>query len=322
VVVAGRVRTQDGKPLHVGITVRIEADNRLALHEKFADSDGEFEFLPIPPSEVWLVVMAAGYETVRLPLDLRWKKARQFIRVELVPEEKDPRTNAEAPALTDHAASRKARDAYKKGRRALEQGEYSKAQNHFEEAVGEYPCYARAQTDLAMALAGQNLADPAETALRKSLECDPDYHAAYALLGMIFNSQQRYAESEQVLLEGLRRAPSAWRLHYQMGVCQYGQNRYAKAEEHYLRALSLHPDRPADVHARLADVYLKQGAYRRAYEQLEASLIADPMGRYSEAIRRRMTEIEFSGVLRRPPAETATSPEPEPPPESGPVEQE
>jgi tetratricopeptide (TPR) repeat protein len=311
ITVAGRIRTEDGKPLHVGVRVWIETPSRQSLAEQFAGSDGEFEFERVPPSEFTLAVSAEGYQPFRMPLDLRWEATKKFVNIHLVPEEKDRRASAEAPALTDHAAPRKAKNEDRKGRRALENGDLAKAQDHLEKAVGEYPCYARAQTDLAMALAGQDLADPAERALRKSLECDPDYHPAYALLGLVLNTNQRYTESEQALLEGLRRAPNAWKLHYQMGISQFGQNRNAKAQEHYLRALSLSPDRPGDIHARLADVFLKQGAYREAYAQLEAYLQADPVGRFSEAVRERMAQIESSGVLVPEEKDPAVSSRPE-----------
>lgn len=321
-MVAGKIRTEDGKPPPVGVTVRIETPGRQSLAEQFAGSDGEFEFPSVPAAEFTLVIIAEGYREIREPLDLRFESTQKFVNITLVREDKDRRAPAEPPALTDHAAPRKARGEYKKGRKALDKGEYETAQGHLEKAVAEYPCYARAQTDLATALAAQDQAEPAEAALRKSLECDPDYHPAYALLALILNAHARYAESETILLEGLRRTPNSWQLHYQMGICQYGLNRNAKAEEHYQRALSLNPERPGDVHARLADVYLRQGAYHLAYKQLEASLVADPVGRFSEAIRKRMMEIEFSGVLRRPPTETVAPLEAAPAREEAPAEQE
>ena len=49
----------------------------------------------------------------------------------------------------------------------------SEAQAHLEKAVREYPCYARAQTQLGLVLSQQQKFPRSEAALRKAVQCDP-----------------------------------------------------------------------------------------------------------------------------------------------------
>jgi hypothetical protein len=65
-----------------------------------------------------------------------------------------------------------------------------------------------------------------------------------------------------------------------------------------LKVQSLNPNAFADVHVRLADVYLKENAYDKAYTQIQAYLQAEPEGRFATKIKAIMRQMESSGALR------------------------
>ena len=178
------------------------------------------------------------------------------------------------------------------------------AQTHLEKAVKEYPCYARAQTDLATLLEQKRDLPGAETALRKAMahECDPEYIDSYIVLGQMLNSQKRFADSSRVLEEGVRRSPGSWQFYYQLGVAYYGLAQFSKAEGQYQKVMELNPSPPAEFHVKLGDVYLREKAYDKAYVELEQYLKAEPDGRFAPKIKNIMREMKAAGIPSQPEA--------------------
>jgi tetratricopeptide (TPR) repeat protein len=212
---------------------------------------------------------------------------------------------ADLPALTDEAAPRKARKEYEKGSRALKERNLNEARVHLEKATEEYPCFARAQTDLGLTLALLNNVPTAEAALKKSISCDADYLEAYSRLGMLLESNKRHAESEKILEEGIRRSPNSWDLHYQLAATYSGLEQYGKAEEEYLKVRSLNPAPPAELHVRLADLYYRRKEYGKSYGEMQAYLSEEPNGRFATRTKVVMEEMKSSGKVRS--AETQPS---------------
>ncbi len=208
---------------------------------------------------------------------------------------------ASTPALTDEQAPKTARKEYEKGSRALAARQIPEARTHLEKAVVEFPCYARALADLAVVLTEQREVQGAEAALRKAVQCDPGFPDAYTQLGQLLNAERKFAESADLLQDGLRRSPGAWQFYYQLAIAHFSLKQYSQAEEEYLKVQSINPNPPAEFHAKLADVYLKENAYDKAYAQMQAYLQAEPEGRFAAKIKGIMQQMETSGALRAPP---------------------
>ena len=261
-------------------------------------SAGQFEFGGLAKIPYHLTVTADGFQPYEQELDLSHSGDKTILNVYLTPLKGTKQAGSELPTLTDSKVPRKARKEFEKGKRALRDRNVSEAQAHFERAVEEYPCYARAQTDLALALTTQRDRPHAEAALKKAIECDPDFVDAYSQLGWLFNGGKQFSESARVLQEGLRRSPSAWQFYYQLGIAHYGLGDYNKAEEEYLKAESLNPEPPAEIHVKLADVYLKKSAFGKAYAEMESYLRAEPGGRFAVKVRELMKQLESAGLVR------------------------
>jgi tetratricopeptide (TPR) repeat protein len=143
----------------------------------------------------------------------------------------------------------------------------------------------------------QSKVPEAEASLKKSIACDGGFIEAYTRLAMLLNGTKRYPESEKILEEGLRRAPSSWNLYYQLGATHSSEGQLEKAVEDYLKARSLNPAAPSELHVRLADLYHRMKAYDRAYAEMQAYLRDDPNGRYADRTRAVMHEMESSGLV-------------------------
>jgi len=211
-------------------------------------------------------------------------------------------------SITDLSAPTKARNEYEKGQQAFQKDNLPEARQHLENAVSEYPCYARAQTNLGVTLELQGENAPAENAFRKAIECDAGFLEAHVQIGIFLNHQGRFAECAADLKEIIGNFPESWQLSYQLATAEYGLGQYQQAQQEYLRAESLSSEIPAEIHVRLADVYTQQGAHADAYAELQAYLRADPQGRFAQKAHEVMRHMEKSGVLKDSRPSQAPSP--------------
>jgi tetratricopeptide (TPR) repeat protein len=297
VTLGGWVHADYGQAIPNDVAVRLETSEGMVGGEQPTNTSGYFEFVGLSKALYRLTVTASGFQTHQQDVDLRSVGDRLVINVQLSPAAKSP-PPPPANSFTDNNAPKKARAEYRKGVRSLRAKNLANAESHFMKATREYPCYARAQTDLALVLSAQRRLPESETALKKSLKCDPDYLDAYNGLGQLFYLEKKYQESAAILQEGLRRSPSSWQFHYQLGADHYYLREYSKAEQEYLKAESLDSAVPAEIHVKLADVYLKQSAYDKAYAEMQAYLRMEPEGRFAAEIKNIMRHMESDRILR------------------------
>ena len=298
VTLGGWVHADYGPDAPSGVTVRLETNEGIIGGQQPVNASGYFEFLGLAKTYYRLTVTAPGFHTYQQDLDLRSVGDKLVVNVQLSPasEPKSSQLPA-AHSFTDNNASKKARKEYEKGARALRERNLAAAQGHLEKSVDAYPCYARAQTDLALVLSQQRRLRESETALRKSLECDPDYLDAYNELGQLYYIEKKYEESKAILQEGSRRSPGSWQFYYQLGADDYRLGKYNTAEEEYLKAESLTSTLPAEIHVKLADVYLKQSALDKAYAEMQAYVQAEPQGRFAAELKGVIRRMESDGVV-------------------------
>jgi tetratricopeptide (TPR) repeat protein len=303
VTLGGWVRGEYGKALPSGVRVRLTTDEGMIDGEQPVNAGGYFEFPGLAAAYYHLTVAAAGFQTYQQDVDLRSVGNRLNINVQLSPiRSAEPRALSSLPARSDAKAPRNARKEYLEGTRAFRDGKWSRAEAHLKKAVGEYPCYARAQTLLAIVLVEQHNLARSEAGLKQAIECDPDYPDAYAALGRLYYDEKRYTDSTAALEAAVRRSPGSWQLYYQLGSSDYGLRDYPKAEQAYLRAESLNPAAPAEIHVKLADVYLKETAYGKAYAEMQAYLRAEPNGRFAAELKSVTRRMESDGTVHASPA--------------------
>ncbi len=300
--IQGRVRTSTGATLGSSVTVRLEREDGEVVAEQPADSDGAFYFNNLFEPRFRLIVIAEGFETHEETVEFPDGIHFAVCNIVLNPLPKDSGHAGAAEARSDSLAPRKAKKEYEKAAKDLAAQDLDEAETHLENAVKEYPCYARAQTHLATVLEARHDVVGAEAALRKAGQCDPDYISSYIVLGQMLNDQKRFAESETVLQEGMRRWPGAWQFAYQLGIAYFGLAQYSEAKSQYDKVRELDPSPPAELPLRLADVYLKEKDYQKVYSEMEQYLKAEPHGPFAEKVRGIMRQIEASGVVNHPQA--------------------
>ena len=306
VTLGGWVQSDYGGSVTNGVLVHLETSEGMNCGDQPVNTAGYFEYVGLARTYYHITVTAPGFQTFQQDLSLGTVGDKLVINVHLLPA---PTSKSLPPpassSFTDNHASKKARKEYLKGAAALHGGNLSAAESHLKKAVEEYPCYVRAQTDLALALSQRQQLSASEAALRKAKDCDPDYLDTYNELGQLYFNEKKYVESQTVLQEGLRRSPQSWQFYFQIGADDYHLGKYAAAEQEFLKAESLNASLPAEVHVRLADVYLKQSSYGKAYAEMQAYLRAEPSGPYAARVRSLMHQMESDRVI--PSAQPATA---------------
>ena len=293
----GKVTTQEGGVIGSGLTLRLETEEGNLIDQQMGSADGRFEFDNLNSGVYRLRAAAPGFEPLNNEVDLTGPRVNVYVGITLVLEIKLDMTGSDLPALTDGAASKKARKEYEKGKQSLKKGSINDAASHFGKAVDEYPCYARAQSELARVLVMENKMPAAEAALKKSISCDGGYLVAYLRLGILLNGTRRYEESERTLQEGIRHSPSAWILYYQLGPAHSGMGHLDQAQMDYQKVRELNPTPPSELHVRMADLYHRMGAFDKAYAEMQAYLHEDPNGRFAEKTKAVMRQLESSGAV-------------------------
>jgi len=303
--VSGQVVTEEDAVISSGVTIVVAMRDGQRSAEIHPDAQGRFEVPDLFRQTYIMTVKAEGFQPLQLDLDLKDGAGPVVLRI-VMHRAPSRKTASPLPALTDMSAPKSARRVFQKGVQALQANRLDDAREKFEKAIAEYACYARALTGLAsIQIAARDL-DGAAANLHEAIRCDPGFPDASVLLGKVLNSQKRFVESEEILTQGLRLSPEAWQLYDQLATAHYNEGQYSKAQEEWVRVLALDPAPPAEVHAKLAAVYVQEGAREKAYIEMQAYLQAEPKGRFASSFKALMPR------LRPSEANGATSPPPEP----------
>jgi len=305
--VSGQVVTEGDAVISTGVTIVVQARDGTPVQEVRADSQGRFEVPNLHRQTYLLAVTAPGFYPLQSYLDLKDGGDRPVTLRLVLTRAPTRKTASPLPALTDMRAPKNARKLFKSAIQALHADRLDDARNKFERAVADYPCYARALTGLAAIQIAARDSDGAASNLHQAIRCDPAFPDPFTSLGKLLNSQRKFVESEEILKQGLRLSPEAWQLYDQLATAHYSEGQYGKAQEEWLRVLAIDPAPPAEVHAKLAAVYLQGGARDKAYAEMQAYLRVEPTGRFASTFKAMMPRLEPSG------AHGTTSPQPEPP---------
>ncbi len=303
----GTLGVEGGRGYAPNAAVRLEDSQGRVVAEQSVGASGQFSFADLPRYGYTLVATADGYESYVQHLDLTGGAGMEIVNIVLRPARNAAIVTPIDFARTDATVPNKARKEFEKGERAGKEGKLAQAQAHFAEAVSLSPCYARAQVELGLTRMRERDLAHAEAPLRKAAQCDPDFVEPYLHLGRLLNAEHRYVESRSVLAEGVRRAPSSWLMYYYLGQADEGLKKYALAEQEFLRALSFGAGVDASVHANLADVYLRENAYDKAYTEMNTYLRTAPGGPFAAQVRAIKQQLESAGRVH--PMQSQLAPE-------------
>jgi tetratricopeptide (TPR) repeat protein len=297
VTLEGRVLTSQGRTLTSGVRITIETTEGRKVAQQFADSGGAFQFSDLQKLAYNLIVTAPGFKTFQETIDLRYTGGSYEANISLTPSGQAQASPAALESRSDQSAPKNARKDNTKGMKALKSKKLKQAKAYFLQALQMDPCYARAQSNLALVLSQEHDIAGAEDILHKAIQCDPDFLDSYVELGEFLNAEKKYKESKNVLQQGVRRLPSAWQFYYQIGLADYGMGDYNQALLDFNKVRSFNKSPSSKLYVKLADCYLKLHNFPKAYAEMQTYLQADPKGPYAARVKQIMQQMQTAGVL-------------------------
>lgn len=140
----------------------------------------------------------------------------------------------------------------------LKQERYAEAIQLFEKSIQEWPDYATAHYNLAVALQNQGRLTDAIDAYRKALSLQPDYPEAYNNMGLILKRQGKIEDAVAAYKEALHIRPNSALSYNNLAVALEVQGNLADAIAAYKKALSIQPDYyDAVINAKMLSIQLK-----------------------------------------------------------------
>ena len=297
------VRDETGHPLAGTTKVRLERQDGTLIEERETDQEGRIHFSDLPRAPVFVVVSREGYSSVRQELGSRQALRDIFISITLV---KAPSPKGETPSspqvrVKDLPMPRAARREHDKGMKYARKGLYDEAANHFQAAAEIYPQSPTLWNDLGTDYLRLQKPDLAESAFRKAMEADKGFAPVLFNLGLLYDSQKKFAQAEGVLVQFTMLEPGRWEGYSELGNIHLGMAQLSKAESDYRQALETHPPAPAEIHVRLANVYMASRELPKALRELETYLQLVPSGPFAPRAREVVQKMKADGVLAKAP---------------------
>lgn len=301
---SGKIESQNGRTIGEAVKVTLQPQDGGPVMTTPVDSDGSFQFTGLWSHIFKLTVKAEGYQTYRKSEDLSGGLTVNYHVLVFMSPLMQRRINPAAePSLTDMAAPKKARQEFEKARLDWQRHKPKRERKHLENAVKDYPCYARALTVLAALEREEKRFSIAEANYRQAIKCDGTFLRAPHGLASLYLAENKPAESEAILRRDLRVAPNDWVGLYEIGAAHFAMRRYSAAVRDFETAQSFHQQMPPPFYVRLADAYLKTGQNDKALAEVEIYLRLSPEGSYAAGARKMAADLREHGATEAmPPA--------------------
>jgi tetratricopeptide (TPR) repeat protein len=296
--IAGSVKVNGGLP-NERIEVKLEA-RFVVVGVTYADMQGKFSFIDLPPNLYHIIVDEDDYYPVRVDAVVSSVSAQNIVvSVDLRSKPKPGVTATAAPSggnpnMVDRDALGKnfpkdAVKAFEKGVKLSNEGKLDAAIHSFEVALQTAPTFYQARNNLGSVLLAKGEYGAAQKQFEEVIKLQQADAAAYFNLGNVFLLTNRGTECYQALQEGLRREPNSAKGQFLLGSLFARTGRPQEAEKQLEHVLQLDPTM-SQVHLELANLYIRQQNQPQAIAELTTFLTRfpqDPMaGKAKEVLTR------------------------------------
>ena len=229
-----------------------------------------------------VVVEEMGYQTATQRLDVNGPVSGIYIELRSVHTAGTMVSGNPTVSARELSIPRKAHDDMQKGLAKLNgKPDYQGSIKDFERAIQEYPDYHEAYAQMGVAYLHLGNNTNSEQALRKSLELSKNQDVdALIWLATLLSNGDKYAEAEPLARKAVDLNPNSWQANSELARALLGLNRFEEAEKNAQAAVKLRPDNPLLylIEANIHEQLQEPGVTRRS-EQLSET-------RAERAIRR------------------------------------
>src|SRR5215813_14372590 len=180
---------------------------------------------------------------------------------------------AGAPSIPE---SMKVEELLKTASAAVENRNYSMAEELLKRALAKEPAHKFARRQLAYALSAQRKYDAAVEVLREQTKNNPFDDYSYILLGRIFVEQQKYEEAEAAFRKHIEILPLDKWAHGSLGLMLVEWRKYKEAIPELEQAISLNPDQEDNYQIGLGRAYTNLGQPGKAVEAFDRAIKLSP----------------------------------------------
>jgi tetratricopeptide (TPR) repeat protein len=304
--ITGVVREEPSNDPIPSATVEISRMGVQVVTPVFSGMEGEFLFRGLEEGEYVISAKKEGFNSVSVTV-MVLRTGLPDVRISLRRTSPAGVVDPGGP-ISAHQLQvpRKARAAYEKGRRLLEdENNPSASVPAFEKAVKLFPDYYEAYTELGIANYHLGRVAEAETSLKKAIELsEGKYVKPLYLLADLYNSQRKYQEAEPLARQAVALDDSAWNSFFELARSLVGLKRAAEAETSALRARDLAPKNP-QVYLVLANVHVLEENYQAAAHDFDAYLELEPNGPNKALASRTRNKLQQLGA--NPPSTPSTA---------------
>ena len=197
-------------------------------------------------------------------------------------------------SMTSLQAPKDAKKAFDKGRDSMKKEKWADARKQFEKAVGMYPKYAAAWTELGTSLLRSGDPAGARAAYAKALEADPKFVNPYLQLATIEAQEGKWEDLAATTARALRLDPFNYpNMYFLDSVAQFNLKHVDEAEKSAREALKLDPQNriPAINHV-LGVILATKGEFEAAAGFMKTYLKLAPNARDAAQVKQQLAEVE------------------------------
>lgn len=203
-----------------------------------------------------------------------------------------------AVSATSLLVPNSAKKEFEQGAKDLRSNRLPQATQHLERAVGAYDRYAAAWSELGRAYAANHQMEKARYAYEKAIAADSKYAPPYVGLAASKLQDQDYQGAVETVDKAVALDPSilVGVAGYIQAVANFKLNRLDAAEQSALAAEKGPHQNTPQLHAILADLYLRKQDSANAAAHIRAYLNEAPQGSFAAELRKSLEEIEKSAA--------------------------
>jgi len=205
-------------------------------------------------------------------------------------------------SMTTMQAPNNARHEYEKAQKHLAKENMKDAEKELTKAVQDFPKFAAAWALLGVIHQSNKLVDQAATDYQQAIAADPQYAKPYFGLAVIAANQQNWKETIRQTEQVNRLAPLAYpEAYFFSGVASYNLGNMDDAERNVRKFLTLDGEHRKPIAALyLGDILARKQDFAGAAQQAKAYLALAPNAPNSDSVREKLKQLEqLSGTAQK-----------------------
>lgn len=192
----------------------------------------------------------------------------------------------------------------------VNQGELSRAEDLFENAIAFNPKDFNLYLDLGSVYQKQGKFSKAEEAFKKAIELNPSDSNAHSGLGYVYKYQRKLPQAEELFKKAIELNSKNYNAYIELGWVYQKQGKFFQDEDVFRKAIELYPEFDK-AYIELGWVYQKQGKSSQAEELLRKAIELNPRNEQAYGLLAILYsetgKTDFAQVYRRKAQELLTS---------------